>query len=264
MSDLAELGLSSYEAKVYRTLLALGAAPAREIATASEVPRGRIYDVLNTLDSRGLVRVDDTREPTQYGAVDPDVAVDHLLDERKQELAQRRDHYETVAESVRDRLATAIPTESRFWAASLGSDDALAVASEQQELAETRITSVIGAPYENAGWEQYAAEIDVIEREIDPSLDIRVLVSETLLDQIDPAIQNEIFDLADDFSVRVTSNITLTVDVIDGHVVYVHVTDPLDPTERLGVVAVRDETFASQVESAFEGVWDDARRISGD
>jgi sugar-specific transcriptional regulator TrmB len=263
MSDLAELGLSSYEATVYRTLLALGAAPAREISAASEVPRGRIYDVLNTLDSRELVRTYDTRDPTQYGAVDPDVAVDRLLDERKRELSQQRQHYEDVAETVQERLSTAVPTESRFWTAGLGSDEACSLASDQQELAETRITSVIGSPYENARWEQYAAEIEVIEREIDPSLDVRVLVSETLLEQVDPEIQDEMFDLADNLAVRATSNLTLTVDVIDGHVVYVHVTDPLDPTERLGVVAVRDETFASHVESAFEDVWQDARPVTG-
>jgi len=263
MSDLAELGLSSYEAGVYRTLLSLGAAPAREISDASDVPRGRIYDVLNTLDSRGLVRTHDSREPTRYAAVDPEVAVDRLLDERRRELSEQRQHYESVAQKVSEQLSPAIPTESRFWTAPLGSEEALSLARDQQELAEDRITSVIGAPYENAVWEQYAAEIDVIEREIDAELDVRVLVSESLLSGIGDEIQNELFDLSEGLAVRSTPDLSITVDVVDGHTVYVHVTDPFDPSERLGVVAVRDEAFADSIEIAFENVWTDARRIAG-
>jgi len=262
MSDLAELGLSSYEAVVYRTLLGLGSAPARAISDASDVPRGRIYDVLNTLDSRGLVRTHDSREPTRYAAVDPEIAVDRLLDERRRELTEQRKHYESVAESVSERLSPAIPTESRFWTAALGSEEACSLAREQQELAEDRITSVIGAPYENAAWQQYAREIDVIEREIDPELDVRVLVSESLLSGIDDEIQSELFDLSAGLAVRSTPDLSITVDVVDGHTVYVHVTDPFDPSERLGVVAVRDEPFADSIETAFEDVWTDARRIT--
>ena len=262
MTNLAELGLSSYEARAYRALLSLGPTPARELSDTSDVPRGRIYDVLNTLDSRGLVRAHDSREPTRYTAVAPDIAVDRLLDERRRELTEQRQHYETVAESVRDRLSSAIPPESRFWTAELGSEEALALASDQQELAEDRITSVIGAPYENAPWSTYAAEIDVIDREIPPALDVRILVSETLLTGIEDDHWADVFDVSETLAVRATSNLSITIDVIDGHTVYVHVTDPFDPSERLGVVAIRDESFADSIETAFENVWVDARRVS--
>ena len=263
MSDLVELGLSNYEARVYRALLGLGSAPARAISEASEVPRGRIYDVLNTLDSRGLVRTHDSRDPAHYTAVDPDIAVDSLLDERRRELSEQRQHYESVAESVSERLSPAIPTESRFWTASLGSEDALSLASDQQQVAENRITSVVAAPYENASWKRYAAEINIIERELDPSLDVRVLCSEDLFSGIDAVVREDLLDMSENLAVRVTPDISITVDVVDGHLVYVHVTDPFDPSERLGVVAVRDETFADSIETAFESAWKDARQISG-
>ncbi|OYR56042.1 TrmB family transcriptional regulator [Halorubrum halodurans] len=263
MSDLVELGLSNYEARVYRTLLGLGSAPARTISEASEVPRGRIYDVLNVLNGRGLIRTHDSRDPTHYTAVDPDTAVDSLLDERRRELSERRRHYESVAESVSERLSPAIPKESRFWAASLGSEDALSLASDQQEIAEDRITSVVAAPYENAPWKRYASEIDVIEREMDPSLDVRVLCSEDLLSGVDAAVREDLLGLSANLAVRETPDVSITADVVDGHTVYVHVADPFDPSERLGVVAVRDETFADSMETAFESAWGDARRISG-
>ena len=89
-----------------------------------------------------------------------------------------------------------------------------------------------------------------------------MLVSERLLSGIDDEIQSELFDLSAGLAVRATPDLSITVDVVDGHTVYVHVTDPFDPSERLGVVAVRDEAFADSIETAFEDVWTDARRIS--
>lgn len=261
MSDLAALGLSSYESKVYRALLGLGSAPAREISTTSEVPKGRIYDVLNALDGRGLVRTHDSREPTQYAAVDPDIAVDRLLSERKRELAAQRQHYESVAETVSERLAAAIPTESRFWTAGLGSDTALSLFEEQLELADTRIISAISVPYENAAWSAYAAELDPIERLLDPDIDVDLLVSGALVERVPESIQRDVFDLTEGVTVRSTPNLTISVDVVDSHTVYVHVSDPFDPSERLGIVAVRDETFATTLETAFDDIWDAAARI---
>ena len=46
MASLRDLGLSEYEARVYRTLLDTGPTTAKELSRESEVPMGRIYDVL--------------------------------------------------------------------------------------------------------------------------------------------------------------------------------------------------------------------------
>nr|WP_240792435.1 helix-turn-helix domain-containing protein [Salarchaeum sp. JOR-1] len=73
MTDLGELGLSSYEGKVYRTLLVTGAATASDLSDASEVPKGRIYDVLNSLNAHQLIRTKAT-DPTRYVAESPETA----------------------------------------------------------------------------------------------------------------------------------------------------------------------------------------------
>jgi sugar-specific transcriptional regulator TrmB len=124
MSDLGELGLSSYEEKAYRALIALGPATAREVSEASDVPMGRIYDVLNGLDAREVVRTQPSTEPTTYAAVDPAVAIDRLLAERKRELDAKAARYEQVADAVASELAATTPTKSRFWSASLDGEAA--------------------------------------------------------------------------------------------------------------------------------------------
>lgn len=262
MSDLAELGLSNYEARVYRALLGLGPATASEISETSGVPSGRIYDVLNGLEGRGLVRIRESREPTRYVAIDPEAAVDRLLAERKRELADQRRRYEEIAATVSTELAPTVPAESRFWTAPLGSEAALSLVDEQFDIAEETITSVIGVPYENATWGDYEAEIEAIEGVFDPELDVRVLVSADLAERIPATARERLVDMAEGVEMRVTATLSVTVDVLDGETIYVHVPDPFDGSERLGVVAVRDERFAEQLETAFQDVWERAAPVS--
>jgi len=66
MESLRDLGLSSYEDRAYRGLLGLGTGTAADVTAESDVPKGRIYDALGGLESRGLVRVQSDREPKRY------------------------------------------------------------------------------------------------------------------------------------------------------------------------------------------------------
>ena len=80
MASLRDLGLSEYEARVYRALLDTGPTTAKELSRASEVPMGRIYDVLASIETHGLVRAQTASRPKKYVAVEPDTA--DLLVER--------------------------------------------------------------------------------------------------------------------------------------------------------------------------------------
>lgn len=174
MSDLGELGLSSYEEQVYRALLSLGAATAQEVADVSGVPMGRIYDVLNGLDARDVVRSQST-EPTTYAAVDPDVAVERLLAERRRELAAQAERYEAIAESVGPELAATTPAESRFWTAPLGSDAAVSLERDLFAAADQTVRSAMGPPYADAPWDAYAAEVDPFYDAVGDEVTVRVL-----------------------------------------------------------------------------------------
>ena len=61
------LGLNSYEAKAYLTLIMRGASKATVIARESGIPQQRIYDVLRSLESKGLI----VEDGGIYIAIDP-------------------------------------------------------------------------------------------------------------------------------------------------------------------------------------------------
>ena len=54
---LMEHGLTEYQARVYLTLLDLGAATASQISPLSKVPRTRIYTTMQQLHQKGLVQI---------------------------------------------------------------------------------------------------------------------------------------------------------------------------------------------------------------
>lgn len=261
MSDLGELGLSSYEEQAYRSLLSLGGATAQEISDVSGVPMGRVYDVLNGLDARDVIRSQST-EPTTYTAVDPEVAVDRLLGERRRELAAQFERYEQIAADIGPELASTTPAESRFWTAPLGSDAAVSLERDLFSTADGTVRSALGRPYADAPWERYEPEIEPFYDALDDGVSVRLLGHASMLDGMGPEAVSSSLDMPTNASVRVASDFCITFDVVDETEVCFHIPDPLDGAERLGVIHVRDEAVADRLAEVFDRIWDEAVPLS--
>ncbi|MCF2207309.1 TrmB family transcriptional regulator [Halobacterium salinarum] len=260
MSRLAELGLSGYEEQCYRALLARGPSTARAVSDASGVPMGRVYDVLNGLAARDLV---ETRpgEPTRYCAVDPETAADRLLAERKRELAEQTDRYERLAAALGDELAAVPPTESRFWTAPLGGETAVSLTRQVFEDASDEVRSAMSRPYVGAPWDRYDAEIAAFDETLLTEQSVRVLVAAPVLDTVPAAVRDAYLD-REAVSLRVTTALAATFDLVDDDRVYLHVAHPLDEGERLGAVELRDDALLARLQDRFERAWERAETLS--
>ncbi len=254
MTRLGELGLSSYEEQVYRSLLGLGHAPAGDVADASDVPQGRVYDVLNGLAARELVHVRDT-EPRTYEAVSPEIALDRLLDERREDLQAREARYEAIAAEVTADLAATVPSESRFWAAPLGSDEAVGLVAELYDAAESTVVSTMSVPYGPATWEAYAAEMDAFVEYVGEDLAVRTLVTPAVIETAPADARQQIIEGLGTVDVRVATALTISVDLIDDERACLHVPHPIDPAERLGVIEVRDDGLVADLGAVVEAAW---------
>jgi len=69
--------LNIYETKVWLALLTKGSASAGEISSASEVPRSRTYDVLESLEKKGFAIVK-LGKPVKYLGVKPKIIIEKL------------------------------------------------------------------------------------------------------------------------------------------------------------------------------------------
>jgi HTH-type transcriptional regulator, sugar sensing transcriptional regulator len=89
--------LNIYETKVWLALLSRGVSSAGEIATISNVPRSRTYDVLESLEKRGFV-IQKLGKPVKYLAVKPDTVIEKL----KNNTATRAEEKIKVLSNLKD------------------------------------------------------------------------------------------------------------------------------------------------------------------
>jgi len=85
LSILQSLGLSDYESRVYFSLVLLGPAKASEISKQAEVPRSKIYEVLESLIEKQLVEVS-KEKPKLFKAIDPEIAIKAMIANKEEEL----------------------------------------------------------------------------------------------------------------------------------------------------------------------------------
>jgi len=76
---LRSLGLSLYEAKAYIAILKKKVTTSTEISKEAKIPQPRIYDVIKSLESKGLVIVSEGR-PKLLRAVEPSEGLKRLVD----------------------------------------------------------------------------------------------------------------------------------------------------------------------------------------
>jgi sugar-specific transcriptional regulator TrmB len=82
---LEKLGLTEYEAKTLGTLFKLKEAEAPFISRTAQVPKTRVYDVLEKLMQKNLI-IEINGRPKLYRAIEPQKAIDTLIESKKSQL----------------------------------------------------------------------------------------------------------------------------------------------------------------------------------
>lgn len=100
-SFLEKLGLTEYEAKTLSTLFALKEAEAPHISRTAQVPKTRVYDVLEKLMQRSLI-IEIKGRPKLYRAVEAQKAIDTLLAAKKDQLGELEKEATEVKENLLD------------------------------------------------------------------------------------------------------------------------------------------------------------------
>ena len=87
LDQLLKFGFNKYEAIAYLTLVKQGLISASEISSYTEIPNGRIYNVLASLEKKGFCTVY-PGTVKKYKAIDPKVAFKVLIDDQKKSLLE--------------------------------------------------------------------------------------------------------------------------------------------------------------------------------
>ncbi len=103
------LGLTHYEAKAYLALVRLGRGRPVEVSKESDVPQGRIYDVLRSLEDKGLV----ARTPDGYVVVEPSTSLKLYADRIVHSATERARRIIELARELESVKVTAAREEVR-------------------------------------------------------------------------------------------------------------------------------------------------------
>lgn len=103
---LQQIGLNAYEARSYLVLIGHPRFKALELAVRAQVPRQKIYEVLDSLIEKGFAQV--VQEKTKlFSAVDPRAAIPNYLARRGQQIEQELHEQATMATALTNDLNAA-------------------------------------------------------------------------------------------------------------------------------------------------------------
>ncbi|MFC1703139.1 TrmB family transcriptional regulator [Patescibacteria group bacterium] len=95
---LQQLGFSDKEIKVYLTLLTGGPSSVRKLAKDADLNRGTVYDILKSLQVRGLVGMYQKHKKQFFMAEDPDVLLDTIDQQERKVSSLKRDMADILPE----------------------------------------------------------------------------------------------------------------------------------------------------------------------
>ena len=106
---LKNIGLTEYESKAYVTLSNLVIAKADEISKQSDVPRSKIYSVLDSLEEKKLIIIEKGR-PLKYQIIPPNESLKIKKDELIRDFEYLEKHMQEVYDQKLDTVNTPITT----------------------------------------------------------------------------------------------------------------------------------------------------------
>jgi sugar-specific transcriptional regulator TrmB len=263
MASLRDLGLSEYESRAFHSLLETGPTTAKELSRSSDVPMGRIYDVLNSLETQDLVRSQTASRPKKYVAVETETALQRLVSAKQRELEEKAQQYEVVAEELAGQLERGDTGEEPFWTVAMGPEDASELLVDRLRAAEDRLYMVASAPGRPIGEQTGKQFVEAAAAALDRGVSVSFLLHSDLLDAFPPetvSLHHELVGDRENFEWRTSDGITGTFELIDRTEVCIEVANPLGG-ETLAVIDLTDPEFAADVETAFEEHWAEAEPV---
>jgi len=107
-------GLSEYEAKVYMSLVTIGAAKARKVSTTCGVPRTKVYGTLKKLMERGLV-IEIPGQPRKFAPTSPAAAFEDYIRSFQEKTRNFSRVVSFLEDAFRKTDVTARPEMEEIW-----------------------------------------------------------------------------------------------------------------------------------------------------
>ncbi len=244
VDPLLALGLTLYEARVYVALANHCGMSAAQVATAARVPRQRVYDVLESLETKSLVVRHDLR-PARFDIVDPQRGINHLVDAGRQLAAHIVSQLRPVWQAA--RAGQAAPGRP---AARMG-QVVLAESGQWREAAQHSVLATACPPFEGIEDPSWIKRVDQLTA---TGGTVRCIYHSDILD--DPALLASARDFAQAGEVsRVTRDMPTRMILTDGSRALLPMLHSLQSPAATPMLLIDDPRVITGLEKSFESLW---------
>lgn len=98
LGKIKDLGLNSYETRLWTALLSRGISTAGELSDIANVPRSRSYDILESLEKKGFI-IMKLGKPIKYIAVSPQIVVERVQKKVHEDALKHVELLENIKDS---------------------------------------------------------------------------------------------------------------------------------------------------------------------
>ncbi len=257
--QLRDVGLNSYEAKLWLALLAKGVAAAGELSDMANVPRSRSYDVLESLEKKGFIILK-VGKPIKYIAVQPE----HVLENVRKRMVDEAALHETfLAKIGQSPLIDELKSIYKSGISEIDPFDMTGSIKGRKSL-HHHIEQLIRAAEKSVLISTTASGIlrkkDALKKELKKAKERKVKIR--IFTNITPEVRQQISELLSFAEIRHTPN-PARFCVVDGaEAVIMPMDDELaSPTSDVGIW-VRSKFFAATFEKLFDAAWPNTKPIS--
>jgi sugar-specific transcriptional regulator TrmB len=253
---LVRLGLTTYEARAYVTLVRRDSFTAAQIARTAGLPRQRIYDVLASLVEKGLASA---RPGTvvKYAALAPELAVERLVAGRRAAMeALERDAGDVIGRLGPEFAAGQAHSDPMEYIEVLRDRGAISERfTELQENVKHEILVFTKPPYATPPQENVGG-IAVARTHLARS----IYELDVLDDPVHAAAIRQFIEAGEE--ARFVERVPLKLVIADEATVVVAMQDPMaGSAEDLTIMVVEHPALAQTLKLAFNRVWDEGLEL---
>ncbi len=242
--NLSNFGLNNYESKVYHSLLEKGLSTAHQISSASQVPDGKIYPVLSSLEQKGFIKKYDGF-PQRFSALDPALVLPLILDKKQQELQQLQQQATVTIKELQTLQTRHIPDPLEKIKIIEGYKAYLNLSAVLHSQAKQEWLSISRLPVYRPHLESYR---DCIKR----GVSVRLLVSTP---ELNPESLREWKKIKAE--IRSIDYLPTRFSVIDGE----HVILRISGEKKYLAIIIQNQSLAQSLRTLFESMWEKAKPV---
>ena len=273
---LRDLGLTKYEASAYATLLKEGITGAQDLSRRSDIPVGKIYEVLSNLNNMGLVEFQRSR-PRKYKAVKPKIALNNLYNKKEEDTKNELDNFKLKVAELETRFSDISQpehTELQFWSTLIGEEDIIKNIKHMLDETEKEILHVKPAKFKKILQKEKSIDpktfiptvIDEFIKAAEKGIKIKTIIPEELflsvlkdkIEQVDDPILRAIIKKNIDVKIL---DCEYDFILIDEYITHIPIPDPLTPKKMFGELKVYDREYAGKLKDKFDELWAKGQRI---